>query len=206
MSKGILIVAAILAVTSVVFVTQYNTGIDITSTEYDNFIAKYRRNFATVDEYEFRKQIFKNNLDYIAQFNSQGKSWTIGVNKFADMTKEEVKSHMGLMPQPSGLKSFVPIQAPKDTSANDKDKDWRDEKSVVRKIRNQGACGSCWAFAANEGVYSSWVLYQERNGLTPTLPDLSEQLLVDCDLYSAGCQGGFMDNAYYYYTQNCPVT
>jgi C1A family cysteine protease len=204
MTKGILIFTALLAITSLVFVSQYNASYDVTG-EYDAFIARYGRNLALVDEYEFRKQIFKDNLAYIANFNAQGKSWTLGVNKFADMTKEEVKSFMGVMPQTSGLKSFDPIQAPKDTSVNDVRKDWRDEKEVVRNITNQGSCGSCWAFAANEGVYTSWVLYQERHGLKATHPDLSEQVLVDCDRSSAGCQGGFMDNAYYYYTQQCPV-
>lgn len=204
MSKGILIFAAVLTITSLVFVSQYNASYDVTG-EYDAFIAQYGRNLALVDEYQFRMQIFKDNLAYIANFNAQGKSWTLGVNKFADMTKEEVKSFMGVVPQSNGLKSFDPIKAPKDTSANDHDKDWRDEKYAVRKIVNQGACGSCWAFAANEGVYTSWVLYQERHNLTATHPNLSEQLLVDCDTNCAGCQGGFMDNAYYYYTQNCPV-
>jgi C1A family cysteine protease len=202
MAKSILLFAVLATLTTVFFVSEYTST---SSSEYDAFIAKYRRNYATVNEYEFRKQIFESNLAFIEEFNSQGKTWTLAVNNFADMTKEEVKRFMGFSNfKESGMKPLRTITAPKDTSVNDVEINWID-KGYVNAIKNQANCGSCWAFAANAGVESAWRRFKEIKGEKITPPNLSEQMLVDCDPYSAGCLGGFMNNAYYLYTNQCPV-
>lgn len=208
--KGELIIGviAILAVSYFVANTQFGT--DVIDTEYTNFIAQYRRNYKSSSEYEFRRSIFKKNYEYIQKFNSEGRTWWLGVNNFADMTKEEVKKYMGFAPSfghsDSNRKLGVIDENTPETGPNDVDLDWRhDPHAVLQKVKNQGACGSCWAFAANAGVETAWVMYKRHQGdKNFTAPDLSEQLLVDCDTNSAGCMGGFMDNAYYLYTHTHP--
>ena len=66
--------------------------------------------------------------------------------------------------------------------------DWRDKK-VVTGVRDQGQCGSCWAFSVVENIESMWLLSGQSTESAELL-DLSEQQLVDCDDFSYGCQGG----------------
>ncbi|EEY66756.1 cysteine protease family C01A, putative [Phytophthora infestans T30-4] len=68
------------------------------------------------------------------------------------------------------------------------DKDWTTSECVV-PVKNQGQCGSCWAFAAVAALESAICLSGQP--LTP----LSEQQVVDCDEASYACQGGFPGDA-----------
>lgn len=72
--------------------------------------------------------------------------------------------------------------------------DWRTQ-GVVNPIKNQGQCGSCWAFGSNAQMES---LYAIKTG---ELYNLSEQQLVDCaSKGNNGCNGGFMTNVFNYYS------
>lgn len=68
--------------------------------------------------------------------------------------------------------------------------DWADTPGVLPEVRNQGSCGSCWAFAITGAMESALVLQNKSEML-----DLSEQHMVSCDKYSYGCNGGFMSSA-----------
>jgi len=77
--------------------------------------------------------------------------------------------------------------------------DWRDHK-VVTDVKDQGQCGSCWAFSTIETIESQYAI--KGNPLTV----MSEQLLVDCsqgcslesgqDVCNSGCDGGWQWNAF----------
>ena len=65
----------------------------------------------------------------------------------------------------------------------------------VGAIRDQGQCGSCWAFGAAETLSDRFcIVYDTKVVLSP-------QYLVDCDDYDDGCSGGYLDNAWYFLTE-----
>jgi len=107
------------------------------------------------------------------------------VNKFTDLTPSEFRQfHTGLANTGRSCDPFVPTGT---TYAN---MDWRN-KSVVNRVKDQGQCGSCWAFATVANAESIWAI--EKGDLLV----LSEQEVVDCSkgfgYWNRGCNGGIQD-------------
>jgi C1A family cysteine protease len=128
---------------------------------------------------------FKDNVRYIKEQNSKGQSFELGINQFADMTNEEYKKTLNLnfeKLKSSFLKNESPKYIPDKTyGAGEVVVDYT---SYFGDIKNQGGCGSCWAFAtigSIEGLYAKKFETKLR---------LSEQHLVDCDDNNYGCDGG----------------
>ncbi|CAN1229432.1 Senescence-specific cysteine protease SAG39 [Linum perenne] len=157
-------------------------------------MTRYGRSYNTPTEKETRFRIFKDNVAFIDSFNAAGdKSYKLGVNQFADLTNDEFKSSR------NGFKDG-PFRY-ENVSAVPTTMDWR-KKGAVTPIKDQGQCGSCWAFSA---VGAMEGIHQLSTG---KLVSLSEQELVDCDTKGEdqGCSGGLMDDAFKFIIQNKGLT
>jgi C1A family cysteine protease len=150
-----------------------------------SFISRFEKAY-TADAFFTRFATFKANLDFIREHNAQELSWTMGVNQFADMTPAEFKAWVGSFPRPPADSAAIP-QVLVNNFVAPNDMDWND-KGAVATVKDQGQCGSCWAFAT-AGVLESWWFISQK--LTTVL-DLSAQQMVDCSKDTCyGCQGGW---------------
>ncbi|OMO94567.1 hypothetical protein CCACVL1_05921 [Corchorus capsularis] len=171
---------------------------------YERWLLIHGRRYQNKDEYTMRFGIYQSNAQFIDHINSQNLSFKLTDNKYADMTNEEFRSIYfgvwggGRFPKERETVSFKDNICENNLSASI---DWRD-KGAVTPVKDQGLCGSCWAFstvAAIEGL---------NKIKTGKLISLSEQELVDCDVAGGnhGCNGGFMEKAYEYIINNGGIT
>ena len=141
----------------------------------------------TGDEYHLRLGIFLANARRVADFNRAGKSFKVALNKFACLTPAEYRSLLGVR----GASRLPSRVAPPARKVGDVPEsiDWR-EKNAVNPVKDQGQCGSCWAFSAVSAQESAWFI---NKGV---LQSLSESEIVDCCTSCSGCNGGWPTWAY----------
>jgi KDEL-tailed cysteine endopeptidase len=139
------------------------------------------------------------NLYIIAEHNSQDLSWKMGLNQFSDMTPDEfslaVFGPEGSCAYPDDMIINHPdFEDPTEETEPLDEVDWQ-KKGAVTPVKNQGSCGSCWAFSATGAIECDFAV---KNG---KLNNLSEQQMVDCagSTYGCnGCSGGQMNGAIRY--------
>ncbi|KAL4420951.1 hypothetical protein ABPG77_004580 [Micractinium sp. CCAP 211/92] len=160
-------------------------------------------------EDQARFNAFAANLDDMAQWNAQpGVRWFKGINEFSDLTFDQFASKMlmsgvSVAEVQARAASGTPFVPPsrrngrKLAQAVPNEFDWR-SSGKVPPPRDQGGCGSCWAFAGVGAMEIKAMI----DGVMMS-PDQSEQQAVDCvssvnGYGSQGCNGGYSDEVLRY--------
>jgi C1A family cysteine protease len=160
---------------------------------FENWATVHGKTYKCPAEKFYRLSVFFKNFKMITEHNSSNSTFSMALNHFADMTQEEFKTKMlgyKFTERPRNYAAPTLTQAP--TSV-----DWR-TKGAVTGVKNQGQCGSCWAFSAVGALEGAW--FQAKGNLL----SFSEQQLVDCSTGQGnhGCNGGLMDYAFTYVKAN----
>ncbi|XP_051148859.1 pro-cathepsin H-like [Andrographis paniculata] len=164
---------------------------------FARFARRYGKRYENAEEIKRRFKIFSETLKKIRVHNQKNLSYTLGINKFADMTWAEFRKHKLGEPQEfdcsdsrKGNHKLTHENLPESV-------DWRNS-GIIGPVKDQGHCGSCWAFSATGALEAA---YAQAYGVNISL---SEQQLVDCAgaFNNFGCNGGLPSQAFEYIKDN----
>lgn len=159
---------------------------------FESFKTQFKAKYPTMEEEMTRFQNFKENLKMIHERNvaerKAGGSASHGITRFADLTHTEFAGrYLGYVKNDNSNMTVADV---KPYTGTESLVDWTGVYTTP--VKDQGYCGSCWAFAASEQIESDAM---RTLGVTYTL---SPQQLVECDRSSMGCNGGLQERAYSY--------
>ena len=165
--------------------------------EWDSWKAQYGKRYDDDMEELSRHAIWESNKLYVEEHNANADKWgyILDTNEYADMESAEfAKLFNGLAAEEEPPST---VYVPGNVSADPASVDWRD-KGYVTPVKNQGQCGSCWAFSTTGSLEG------QHFKKTGKLVSLSEQQLMDCSKMEGnhGCEGGLMVNAFRYIEKN----
>lgn len=172
--------------------------------EWKAFKTKYGRNYLDGPEDAFRFKIFAENRRNIAAHNDKFHrgllSYRLAMNDFGDMHSEEFLEMYNCGNENVTEEEAVTFLPPEniDLRKLPETVDWR-KKGYVTPIKNQGACGACWAFSATGSLEGQ---YFRKTG---KLVRLSEQNLVDCverEVRGSRCRSGSPGSSFRYVRDN----
>jgi cathepsin L len=162
------------------------SAVVLASADWEAFKAKYGKVYNGPEEEEHR-QTYEANMQWAA--DNSNADVTFGENQFADLTQNQYRTAAGLGYKAN--KGNLPHLGVHEYNGEElaESVDWT-TKGAVTPVKDQGQCGSCWAFSTTGGMEGAW---QIASG---SLTSMSEQQLVDCSTQNSGCNGGSMELAF----------
>lgn len=168
-------------------------GVAAAAPAWEEYKMQYGKVYNGAED-DARRATFEANSRLIEEHNANPTgSLRLGFNQFTDLTQDEYRVAAGLGYKSPAHKSLPHLGVHKwngeELAAT---VDWSTQGAVTA-VKDQGQCGSCWAFSTTGGLEGAW---QIASG---SLTSMSEQQFVDCTndgVYEAGCNGGDMGTAF----------
>ncbi|GMH87096.1 hypothetical protein TrST_g9991 [Triparma strigata] len=173
------------------------SGVSKISDHFDERFEDFKKNhgkvYADIHEELERLALFLMNLEKVALLNADLEEAIHGITKFMDWTDEEFQTLLGYDATGTAHDTTPTINAVGDRRGlyTSGQFNWADQGKLT-PVKDQGSCGSCWAFSATETIESAWAI--TGNSLTVFSP----QMLVSCDGNDSGCNGGMPGRAFEY--------
>ncbi|XP_035211228.1 cathepsin L1-like isoform X1 [Stegodyphus dumicola] len=189
-------ILAIVVLQNVEAATIFDPELD---THWENFKRIFQKHYSGLEE-GARRLIFEGHVNDIVKHNLEFDlgihKYRKGLNEFADLSHEEFVQTMNGFKGTKLNESSSTFIPPSNVDLPDT-VDWRQE-GLVTGVKNQGHCGSCWAFSATGSLEGQ---HKKKTG---ELVSLSEQNLMDCSRPEGnkGCEGGLMSRAFKYIKKN----
>lgn len=165
---------------------------------FDEWVVAHGRSYADALTHEYRFRTWLTNLEKVMAHNATDASYRLGLTRFADLSHSEFRAEIiGKSAAKLTSSSQFPFTyADVDATHLPPIVDWR-ANGAVSHVKNQGACGSCWAFSTTGAVEGINAIYSGE------MVELSEQELLDCDHDNEfGCNGGDLDFAFKWIHEN----
>jgi hypothetical protein len=172
---------------------------------FNDFAIFYRKRYNTETEKKTAFKTFKRNMQRIHSINTNlSLNWWASGNYFSDLDYHVLKKHYL-----SNMRYTIPLSSPNHSLTphttvvrdySSKSIDWTFLDKITA-VKDQGACGSCWAVAATSAVESALLIATGHNYSNVPSFRLSHQQLIDCvtaNYGSSGCNGGASDGAFNY--------
>ncbi|CAO4386669.1 unnamed protein product [Caenorhabditis nigoni] len=164
---------------------------------FDEFLYKFNRLYSSQEEYKYRYHIFVHNVREFEEEERRHPGLDLDINEFTDWSEEELRKMIVDKKNVKEEKNAVRFEGSVLSSGVKRPAsiDWRDQGKLT-PIKNQGQCGSCWAFATVAAIEAQHAIKKGN------LVSLSEQEMVDCDGRNNGCSGGYRPYAMRFVKEN----
>lgn len=193
--------------------TNLLTNEDFLHELFDQYRLDHPRRQRKLSNETQRYQSFQTTLNDIVEHENQPKrTFTVGLNKFSDWIPSELEILRGTKPPSFDVRSkFVTmsvsrgqnqVQTKKSQTILPSTFDYTsrvsalNNVSIIRPVRDQGQCGSCYAFAMITLVEAQYAFHFGQ------AVNMSDQQIVDCSTGDFGCVGGYFDTSFNYLKSN----